>query len=131
MAKEVDADGCHLGQSDMKITDARKILGKKKINGVTCHNSKKLVKKNIKNKANYIALGAFFKTKTKLTKYLANFKTLIWAKKVTKIPIVAIGGIKVDNYQKLLLNRADFLAISSYIWKNKKYKPLKALEKLK
>ena len=110
---------------------ARKILGKKKIIGVTCHNSKKLVKKNIKNKANYIALGAFFKTKTKLTKYLANFKTLIWAKKVTKIPIVAIGGIKVDNYQKLLLNRADFLAISSYIWKNKKYKPLKALEKLK
>jgi len=131
LAKEVDADGCHLGQSDMKITDARKILGKKKIIGVTCHNSKKLVKKNIKNKANYIALGAFFKTKTKLTKYLANFKTLIWAKKVTKIPIVAIGGIKVDNYQKLLLNRADFLAISSYIWKNKKYKPLKALEKLK
>ena len=47
------------------------------------------------------------------------------------IPIVAIGGIKMDNYKKLLLNKANFLAISSYIWNNKKYKPLKAILKLK
>ncbi len=129
-AKKIMADGCHLGQKDMGYKKARKILGKKII-GVTCHNSKKLIKKAIKNKANYIALGAFFPTRTKLVKYRANIKTLKWAKKTTTIPIVAIGGIKLENYNKLLLNKANFLAISSYIWNNKKYKPLEAINKLK
>ena len=68
LAKKINADGCHLGQTDMSIALARKIL-KKHIIGITCHNSKKLIKKAIKNKANYIALGAFFSTKTKRAKY--------------------------------------------------------------
>tara|TARA_Y100000590_G_scaffold148697_1_gene170796 strand:- start:2250 stop:2585 length:336 start_codon:yes stop_codon:yes gene_type:complete len=109
---------------------ARKIL-KKHILGITCHNSKKLIKKAVKNKASYIALGAFFSTKTKRIKYKANLKVLNWAKKTTNIPIVAIGGIKFDNYKKLLLNKANFLAISSYVWNNNKYKPVEAIKKLK
>ena len=52
-------------------------------------------------------------------------------KKITKTPIVAIGGINSDNYKNLLLNKANFLAISGYIWNNKKYKPLEAIKKLK
>jgi len=130
LAKEINADGCHLGQTDMNIVLARKVL-KKHIIGITCHNSKKLIKKAIKNKASYIALGAFFSTKTKRTKYKASIKVLNWAKKTTNIPIVAIGGIKLNNYKKLLLNKANFLAISSYIWNNKKYKPIEAIRKLK
>jgi thiamine-phosphate pyrophosphorylase len=51
--------------------------------------------------------------------------------KLTKIPIVAIGGINSNNYKNLLLNKADFLAISSYIWNNKKYKPKQAIEILR
>ena len=130
LAKEINADGCHLGQTDMNIILARKVL-KKHIIGITCHNSKKLIKKAIKNKASYIALGSFFSTKTKKTKYKANTKILNWSKKTTNIPIVAIGGIKSNNYKKLLLNKANFLAISGYIWNNKKYKPLEAIKKLK
>ena len=130
LAKETNADGCHLGQTDMNIVLARKVL-KKHIIGITCHNSKKLIKKAIKNKASYIALGAFFSTKTKRAKYKASIKVLNWAKKTTNIPIVAIGGIKLNNYKKLLLNKANFLAISSYIWNNKKYKPAEAIRKLK
>ena len=130
LAKEINADGCHLGQTDMNIVLARKVL-KKHIIGITCHNSKKLIKKAIKNKASYIALGAFFSTKTKRAKYKASIKVLNWAKKTTNIPIVAIGGIKLNNYKKLLLNKANFLAISSYIWNNKKYKPIEAIKKLK
>ena len=130
LAKEINADGCHLGQTDMNIVLARKVL-KKHIIGITCHNSKKLIKKAVKNKANYIALGAFFSTKTKRAKYKASIKVLNWAKKTTNIPIVAIGGIKLNNYKKLLLNKANFLAISSYIWNNKKYKPIEAIRKLK
>ena len=124
------ADGCHLGQKDMNYKNARKLLGKKII-GITCHNSKKLIKNAIKNKASYIALGAFFSTKTKQVKYKASLKILNWAKKTTNIPVVAIGGIKFDNYKKLLLNKANFLAISGYIWNNKKYKPIEAIKKLK
>ena len=126
----MDADGCHLGQKDADITDARKIIGNKII-GVTCHNSIKLAKFAIKNNASYLAFGAFFSTKTKKIKYKANIKILNKVKKLTKTPLVAIGGINVNNYKKLLLNNANFLAISSYIWRNKKYKPLNAIEKLK
>ena len=130
LAKKINADGCHLGQTDMDIILAKKTL-KKHIIGITCHNSKKLIKKAIKNKASYIALGAFFSTKTKRVKYKANIKVLNWAKKTTNIPIVAIGGIKLNNYKKLLLNKANFLAMSGYIWNNKKYKPIEAIRKLK
>ena len=130
LALKLDADGCHLGQNDMDIKKAKKLLGKKII-GVTCHNSINLAKKAIKYKVSYIGFGAFYSSKTKKTKYVASIKILQKVKKLTKIPIVAIGGINSDNYKNLLLNKANFLAISGYIWKNKKYKPLKAIERLK
>ncbi|WP_428079492.1 thiamine phosphate synthase [Candidatus Pelagibacter sp.] len=129
LVKILNADGCHLGQTDMNIKDAKKIIGKKII-GITCNNSVKLAKEAIKNKANYIAFGAFFSTKTKKTKYKSKIKTLNKVKKLTNIPIVAIGGITNENYKKLLLNNANFLAISGYIWNNKKYKPTEAIESL-
>ena len=130
LALKVNADGCHLGQKDMAINEAKKIL-KNKIIGVTCHNSIKLAKKALLNGANYIALGSFYKTKTKKVIYKANTSTLNKIKKSLKIPVVAVGGINERNYKYLLLNKADFLAISGYIWKNKKLGPLRAIEKIK
>ena len=130
LAKYLNADGCHLGQNDMKILEARKIF-KKKIIGITCHNSLKLAKIAIKNKADYLALGAFFKSKTKKTKFKAKIYLLKKLAKITKIPVVAIGGINSLNYKKLLLNNANFLAISGYVWNNKKLKPTEAVNKLK
>ncbi len=129
LAAKVNADGCHLGQNDMNISKAKKIL-KNKIIGVTCHNSIKLAKYASSNGANYIALGAFYKTKTKKVIHKASFKTLNKIKKSVKIPVVAIGGINHKNYKKLLLNKADFLAISGYVWNNKKFKPHQAIENL-
>ena len=130
LALKLDADGCHLGQKDMNIKTAKKILGKKII-GITCHNSMNLAKKAIKAKADYIAFGAFNQSKTKKTKHVASVKILNKVKKFSKTPLVAIGGINSVNYKNLLLNNANFLAISGYIWKNKKYKPLQAIERLK
>ena len=130
LALKLDADGCHLGQKDMKIEKAKEIIGNKII-GITCHNSVYLAKKAINSKASYIAFGAFYSSKTKKTKYLVSTKILNKVKKITKIPIVAIGGINSENYKNLLLNNANFLAISGYIWKNKKYKPLEAIKRLK
>jgi thiamine-phosphate pyrophosphorylase len=129
LAKKLNADGCHLGQNDMNISQARKIIGNKII-GVTCHNSIKLAKVAINNKANYLAFGAFNYSKTKKVKYKASIKLLKKARKMTKTPIVAIGGINLDNYKNLLLNKANFLAISGYVWKNKKLKPKDAIKKL-
>jgi thiamine-phosphate pyrophosphorylase len=130
LSKKLNADGCHLGQKDMNIPEARKIVGNKII-GITCHNSINLAKAAIKDKADYIAFGAFFSTKTKKVKYKATPKILNKVKKITKIPIVAIGGINISNYKKLLLNNANFLAISGYVWSNKKYKPIESIKKLK
>ena len=130
LAKKINADGCHLGQNDMDINDAKKLL-KNKILGITCHNSIKLAKKAIKNKATYIALGAFNSSKTKKVTFKAKTSLLKKVKKLANTPIVAIGGINDTNYKKLLLNKANFLAISSYIWNNKKLKPIEAIKKLK
>ena len=130
LVKKLNADGCHLGQKDIPVKDARKVIGNKII-GVTCHNSIKLAKKAIKEEVDYLAFGAFNTTKTKRVKYKASTKVLKNVKKLTNIPIVAIGGINSKNYKKLLLNKANFLAISGYVWNNKKYKPKKAIEILK
>ena len=130
LAKKLNADGCHLGQKDMNITKARKLIGKKII-GITCHNSIKLAKNALKKKADYLAFGAFYSSKTKKVKYLASINFLKKVRKLTNSPIVAIGGINANNYKKLLLNKANFLAISGYIFNNKKYKPEEAIRKLK
>ncbi len=130
LTKKLNADGCHLGQKDMNVVNARKLLGNKII-GVTCHNSIKLAKVALKDKANYLAFGAFYFSKTKKVKYKASLNLLKKARKITKKPIVAIGGINLSNYKKLLLNKANLLAISGYIWKNKKLKPIEAIKKLK
>ena len=129
LSKKLNADGCHLGQSDMKIKEARKIIGKKII-GITCHNSIKLAENAIKHKADYLAFGAFNSSKTKKVKYKASISFLKKARKITNTPIVAIGGIDSMNYKNLLLNKVNFLAISGYIWKNKKLKPKNAIKKL-
>ncbi len=129
LSKKLDADGCHLGQKDVNIFEARKLIGKKII-GITCHNSIKLANIAAKNKADYIAFGAFYSSKTKKVKYRAPIQILKKARKIIKTPIVAIGGINSNNYKKLLLNKANFLAISGYIWKNKKLKPLDAIKRI-
>jgi len=130
LSKKLNADGCHLGQKDMSLKNARKIIGNKII-GITCHNSIKLAKAAIKENASYLAFGAFFPTTTKKVKFKANTKILDKIKNLTKTPIVVIGGININNYKKLLLNNANLLAISGYVWNNKKYKPLETIKRLK
>ena len=129
VAKTVDANGCHIGQKDMNFTISRKILGKNKIIGVTCHNSKKLALKAKRYGANYIAFGSFFKSSTKKTAYKANLAILRWAEKKISMPVVAIGGINSSNYKKILASGANFIACSNYIWNNKKLDPVSVINK--
>ena len=124
LAKKIGADGCHLGQNDMNIKSARKIL-RKKIIGITCHNSKKLIRQAVKEGANYTAIGAFFKSKTKKVIYIAKPSLISWTKRYAKLPVVIIGGITNKNFKKLLLHKPDFLAISGGIWDKNPTKSIK------
>ena len=130
ISKTINADGCHLGQNDTSLINAKKYL-KKKIIGVTCHNSKLLAKIAIKNKADYLAFGSFNNSKLKPKAKKANLNILKWAKRNIKKPIVAIGGINNSNYKKLIKSGAKYIAISSYIWDNPKLKPEIAIKKFK
>jgi len=131
IVKRVGADGCHIGQKDINFISSRKILGKNKIIGVTCHNSKKFALKAKRHGANYVAFGSFFKSSTKKTAFKANLEILRWAKKKISMPIVAIGGINGSNYKKILSSGANFIACSSYIWNNKKLDPVSAIRKFR
>ena len=130
LANRIKADGCHMGQLDGSFKIARNEL-KNKILGITCHNSKKLAKNAIKNKADYIAFGSFFKSQLKPKAKKANLNILRWAKKNIKKPVVVIGGINNLNYKKLIRNGAKYIAISSFIWDNPKLKPEVAIKKFK
>ena len=130
LASKVKTDGCHLGQLDGSIKVARNKL-KKKILGVTCHGSKTLAKNALKNKADYLAFGSFFKSKLKPYAKKTNFSILKWAKQNIKKPIVVIGGINNLNYKKLIKSGAKYIAISSYIWDNPKLKPEFVIRKFK
>jgi thiamine-phosphate pyrophosphorylase len=131
ITKILNADGCHLGQQDMSINFAKKILKKNSIIGITCHNSKILASKAFANKASYVAFGAFYPTKTKKVKYRAKLSLIRWAKKNIKKPIVAIGGINQKNYEKILNAGANYIACSASIWKSDIKNPLTAVNMFK
>ena len=131
IAKMAGADGCHIGQKDMNFISSRKILGKNKIIGMTCHNSKKLALRAKKYGANYVDFGSFFESSTKKSAFKANLAILRWAKKKINMPTVAIGGINSSNYKKILSEGANFIACSSYIWNNNKLDPVSAIKKFK
>ena len=130
LAKLAGADGCHIGQLDGSMNEVKKHL-KNKIFGVTCHNSRKLAKIAIKNKATYVAFGSFYKSKLKPLAKKANLNILKWAKKKINKPIIAIGGINDKNYKKIIKAGANYIAISSFIWDNPSLKPKQAIEKFK
>ena len=130
LAKKIGADGCHLGQLDGTVSSARKDIKKRTI-GVTCHNSRELALKAFKDKADYLALGSFFKSRLKPNAKKADLKILFWAKKNIKKPIVVIGGITDKNYKKLIKAGANYIAISTFIWNNPFLKPEVAIKKFK
>jgi len=115
LAVKLGCDGAHVGQTDMKVTQARKILGDLTL-GVTCHNSRHLAMEAAEAGADYVAFGAFFPTATKEPPEMAEIETLrLWAE-VMEIPCVAIGGINAENCAPLVKAGAEFLAVVSAVW---------------
>ena len=116
LAADTGCDGVHIGQEDATYGDARKAIGADAIVGVTCHASRHLGMEAAEQGANYVAFGAFFKTKTKTPKFYADFEILKWWCQDMTVPAVAIGGITLDNCRPLINTGVDFLAIASGIW---------------
>ncbi|MFY8096076.1 MAG: thiamine phosphate synthase [Niveispirillum sp.] len=109
-------DGVHVGQEDTPYAQARKIMGRDAIVGVTCHDSRHLAMVAGEDGADYVAFGAFFDTATKAPKARAEPEILSWWQEMMEVPCVAIGGINVDNCAVLVDAGADFLAVSGGVW---------------
>jgi thiamine-phosphate pyrophosphorylase len=116
IAHMIRADGVHVGQDDVPYAEAREIVGRNAIVGVTCHNSRELAFAAGEAGADYIAFGAFFPTATKEAKTHADLELLEWWAKAMTVPVVAIGGITVENAKPLVEAGADFIAVSSGVW---------------
>lgn len=115
LAAKLGCDGAHVGQTDMPIKQARKILGELTL-GVTCHNSRHLAMEAAEAGADYVAFGAFFPTATKEPPEMAEIETLqIWAQTM-EVPCVAIGGITAENCAPLVKAGAEFLAVVGAVW---------------
>lgn len=111
LAKRCDADGVHIGQHDTSIEEARRVLGKTKIIGVSCYDSLALAKNAQSMGASYVAFGSFFPSGTKPRARRASIALLQQAKLRLAIPIVAIGGIKPRNAMALINAGADMVAV--------------------
>ena len=130
LASKFKRIGFHLGQKDLGKSEKKILLNKKKFFGITCHNSLRLAKKAVLLNASYVAFGAFFPTQTKIVKYIAK-KNIIKKAKKLNTKIVAIGGVTNKNYKDLLKCGANYVAVSSFVWKNKEFSPLQAIKLFK
>ncbi len=108
--------GVHLGQQDGSIALARQRLGQDAIIGATCHNSLEFAKQAATQGASYLAFGAFYPSSTKPLAQAADLQTLTQAKQLFSLPVVAIGGINLDNARPLIDAGADYLAVISDIF---------------
>jgi thiamine-phosphate pyrophosphorylase len=109
-------DGAHIGQEDAPYEEARRQVGRNRMIGVTCHDSRHLAMEAAEAGADYVAFGAFFDTETKAAKTRAELELLSIWQEAMEVPCVAIGGITVDTAEAVAQAGADFIAVSAGIW---------------
>ena len=103
--------GVHLGQTDGPLTPARALLGRKAIIGSTCHSQIELAEQAAKEGASYVAFGRFFNSSTKPEAPAASLELLDQARARLRLPIVAIGGVTLDNAPQLIARGASMVAV--------------------
>jgi thiamine-phosphate pyrophosphorylase len=118
LAARFGCDGVHIGQDDTPYAEARRILGRDRIVGVTCHDSRHLAMEAAEAGADYVAFGAFYPTQTKPSNYRPQPELLRWWTEVMTVPSVAIGGITPENCAPLVQAGADFICVVSAVWQN-------------
>mgnify|MGYP001421781022 CR=1 FL=1 len=121
VALAVDADGVHIGQDDMSVEEARKLLGEDKIIGVSAHNVEEAIKAQ-KGGADYLGVGAVCATSTKKDANVVSKEEIKKICHTVEIPVVAIGGIKKENIKTLEATDVDGVAVVSAIFAAKDIK---------
>lgn len=116
LAREVEADGVHLGAGDGSVAAARALLGEAGLIGVSCYNHLSLAQEAVRQGADYVAFGAFFPSTVKPGAVKAEPPLLQAARRELQAPIVAIGGITPHNGAALIEAGADALAVISALW---------------
>lgn len=116
LAAKFGCDGVHVGQSDAPYAEARRVMGREAMIGVTCHDSRHLAMEAAEAGADYVAFGAFFPTTTKDAPTRAEPDILTIWQETMEVPCVAIGGITAENAENLARAGADFLAVSAGVW---------------
>jgi thiamine-phosphate pyrophosphorylase len=116
LAASLGCDGVHVGQDDVSLAEARRIVGRDRMVGVTCHDSLHLAMEAAEGGADYVAFGAFFPTTTKAAPTRADPDLLAGWQEAMLTPCVAIGGITVPTARELAAAGADFLAVSAGVW---------------
>lgn len=116
LAQQADADGVHLGGEDGSAAEARSVLGDGKIIGVSCYNRLVLAREAVSLGANYVAFGSFFPSTVKPEAAVATPDLLRQARSEMTVPLVAIGGINLQNAAQLLEVGADALAVISAVF---------------
>jgi len=125
LAVTCNADGVHLGQEDMPIKEARKIVGPYRVIGVSAHASKHLAMEAGEQGADYVAFGAFYPTTSKPKEKQEKWGTptpeiLEWWQAFMVLPCVAIGGMTPANCTREVKAGADFIAAITHVWNHKK-----------
>ena len=116
LAARLGCDGVHVGQTDASYAEARGQVGKDRMVGVTCHDSRHLAMEAAEAGADYVAFGAFYPTTTKTAPTHADLEILSIWQEVMAVPCVAIGGITVATAREVAGAGADFLAVSAGVW---------------
>lgn len=116
LALKVSADGVHLGAEDGDISAARIAMGRDRLIGASCYNRAPLAVEAVRQGADYVAFGAFFQSSVKPGAVAAEVTMLKNVRNELKAPIVAIGGITVENGKQLIAAGADALAVISALW---------------
>ena len=116
LARQVDADGVHLGGADGSVAEARAVLGWCKLIGVSCYNRLALAHEAVRQGADYVAFGSFFSSAVKPDAVVAMPDLLRQARRELAVPLVAIGGITAKNGAQLLEAGANALAVISAVF---------------
>ena len=123
LAVKAGMDGVHLGQEDMRVAEARNIIGHDMVIGVSCHASKDMGMQAAEEGADYVAFGAFYPTKSKPKEKVEKWgvptsEIIEWWSTYTTVPCVAIGGMTAANCAPLVKAGADFIAAITSVWEH-------------
>lgn len=116
IAIELGLSGVHVGIDDNKIKIIRQNSPQNFVVGASCYDSKHLAMEAGEDGADYISFGAFFPSKTKISRGKPSIELLRWGLEMLNLPIVGIGGINAKNCGELVKEKIDFLAVISCIW---------------